>query len=123
MPHSHAAKEKPLPSHLVFQAVSANSGSEWLRSINSSTETSLGPSAGSLFVQALGHSDYWMVAYRGVTGPAQPAPVVQATQPIRGREHDGYDSAFVAEILAADAAPEEVGFDNVVDLLDWLNRD
>ncbi len=34
-----------------------------------------------------------------------------------------YDPAFVAEILAADAAPAEEGFDNVVDLLDWLNRD
>jgi hypothetical protein len=40
--------------------------------------------------------------------------------PVMGEE---YDPAFVAKILAADAEPEEEGFDNVVDLLDWLNRD
>lgn len=34
-----------------------------------------------------------------------------------------YDPAFVAEILAADAAPPEASFNNVVDMLDWLNRD
>jgi hypothetical protein len=38
-------------------------------------------------------------------------------------EVEYYDPAFIAEILAADAAPAEEGFDNVVDLLDWLNRD
>jgi hypothetical protein len=34
-----------------------------------------------------------------------------------------YDPAFVTQILAADAEPAVEGFDNVVDLLDWLNRD
>jgi hypothetical protein len=40
-----------------------------------------------------------------------------------GAVEEEYDPAFVAEILAADAAPAEEGFDNVVDLLEWLNRD
>jgi len=35
----------------------------------------------------------------------------------------GYDPDFVASILQADAAPPEASFDNVVDMLDWLNRD
>jgi hypothetical protein len=34
-----------------------------------------------------------------------------------------YDPAFVAKVLAADAAPVEARFDNVVDLMDWLERD
>lgn len=34
-----------------------------------------------------------------------------------------YDPDFVAIILAADAAEPEASFDNVVDMLDWLDRD
>jgi hypothetical protein len=34
-----------------------------------------------------------------------------------------YNSDFVAELLAADAAEPEATFDNVVDMLGWLNRD
>jgi hypothetical protein len=34
-----------------------------------------------------------------------------------------YDPGFVAHILRADAAPVETTFDNVVDMLDWLERD
>lgn len=34
-----------------------------------------------------------------------------------------YDPGFVASILQADAAPPEASFNNVVDMLDWLNRD
>ena len=34
-----------------------------------------------------------------------------------------YDPAFVNRVLRADAAPVEATFDNVVDLLDWLERD
>jgi hypothetical protein len=36
---------------------------------------------------------------------------------------DEYDPDFVASILAADAAEPEASFDNVVDLLEWLDRD
>jgi hypothetical protein len=35
----------------------------------------------------------------------------------------GYDPDFVASILHADAAPPEATFTNVVDMLEWLNRD
>jgi hypothetical protein len=35
----------------------------------------------------------------------------------------GYDADFVADILKADAAEPEASFDNVVDMLDWLNRE
>lgn len=31
------------------------------------------------------------------------------------------DDDFVAEVLAADAAPPEAEFDNVADMLEWLN--
>jgi hypothetical protein len=34
-----------------------------------------------------------------------------------------YDPAFVERVLKADTAPVEATFDNVVDLLDWLERD
>jgi hypothetical protein len=34
-----------------------------------------------------------------------------------------YDPDFVASILQADAKPPEARFDNVVDMLNWLNRD
>jgi hypothetical protein len=34
-----------------------------------------------------------------------------------------YDPDFVTSILQADAAAPEASFDNVVDMLDWLNRD
>jgi hypothetical protein len=34
-----------------------------------------------------------------------------------------YDPDFVASILQADAKPTEAQFDNVVDMLNWLNRD
>ena len=35
----------------------------------------------------------------------------------------GYDSDFVASILQADASAPEATFNNVVDMLDWLNRE
>jgi hypothetical protein len=35
----------------------------------------------------------------------------------------GYNSDFVTRILAADVAEPEASFNNVVDMLDWLNRD
>jgi hypothetical protein len=34
-----------------------------------------------------------------------------------------YDPNFVADILKADAETPEASFDNVVDMLDWLNRE
>jgi hypothetical protein len=34
-----------------------------------------------------------------------------------------YDPEFVASILQADAAAPEASFNNVVDMLEWLNRD
>ena len=34
-----------------------------------------------------------------------------------------YDPAFVSRVLEADASPNEAIFDNVVDLMDWLERD
>ena len=34
-----------------------------------------------------------------------------------------YDPEFVTSILQADAAAPEASFDNVVDMLDWLNRE
>jgi hypothetical protein len=34
-----------------------------------------------------------------------------------------YHPDFVASILQADAAAPEASFNNVVDMLDWLNRD
>ena len=34
-----------------------------------------------------------------------------------------YDPDFVASILRADAEPPEARFNNVVDMLNWLNRD
>jgi hypothetical protein len=36
---------------------------------------------------------------------------------------DQYDPDFVASILAADKAEPEARFNNVVDMLDWLNRE
>ncbi len=35
----------------------------------------------------------------------------------------GYDPDFVTGILQADAAAPEANFNNVVDMLDWLNRE
>lgn len=35
----------------------------------------------------------------------------------------GYDSEFVSSILQADAAAPEASHNNVVDMLDWLNRE
>lgn len=50
--------------------------------------------------------------------------LVDVTGPAVLGDNEEYNSDLVAEILAADAAPpEEPGFDNVVDLLEWLNRD
>ncbi|WP_298255834.1 hypothetical protein [Bradyrhizobium sp.] len=34
-----------------------------------------------------------------------------------------YDPAFVQSILQADAEPPEASHNNVVDMLDWLNRE
>jgi hypothetical protein len=34
-----------------------------------------------------------------------------------------YDTAFVESVLQADAAAPEANFNNVVDMLDWLNRE
>jgi len=37
-------------------------------------------------------------------------------------EDEQYNPDMVDEILRADAAPPEAKFNNVVDMLDWLNR-
>jgi hypothetical protein len=42
---------------------------------------------------------------------------------MRGECDNDYDPAFVESILQADAAPVEATFDNVTDMLDWLERD
>lgn len=42
-------------------------------------------------------------------------------QASKAARRDKYDPKFVAEILAADAAPSEAGFDNVNDLLEYRN--
>ena len=49
-------------------------------------------------------------------------PTPSATDQSAKEEHD-YNATFVAEVLAADAAPPEASFNNVVDMLDWLNRE
>ena len=36
---------------------------------------------------------------------------------------DGYDPTFVRSIMEADAAPPEASFDNVDDLLKYLNEE
>lgn len=128
-PHIHD-KEVAVPFHCLFPtAHSRSGGTDWVRSVGSTTETSMGPSLGAAHIGVwaphLSHFRDWVVVYVGITGPSEAIPVVQATEPVQiGEEQEEYNPAFVAEILAADAAPpEEPGFNNVVDLLDWLNRD
>ena len=38
-------------------------------------------------------------------------------------ENMHFNRDFVGEILRADTLPPEAKFNNVVDMLDWLNRD
>jgi len=77
---------------------------------------------GSVDLLAATHFRDWVIAYVGVTGTVA-TPVIQASEPLKGVQEEEYDPAFVAEILAADAAPNEATFDNVVDMLEWLERD
>ena len=37
--------------------------------------------------------------------------------------HEKYDAAFVKRVLDADAKPPEAKFANVIDMMDWLDRD
>jgi predicted kinase len=73
----------------------------------------------AMFASAGGQFVYVGVADSGMSG----APIAQATGPLQARGGDEYDAAFVASIQQADAAPPEASFNNVVDMLDWLNRD
>jgi hypothetical protein len=108
---------------LVFQMANADSGSEWLRSFKCSTDTSLGVSMGGQFVPAAEYHREWGIAYWGVTGPAELIPIVQNVEPAQTAEKGEYDPEFVARILNAAAQPPEARFNNVVDMLAWLNRD
>lgn len=38
------------------------------------------------------------------------------------KEFTEYDADFVSDILRADSEPVEASFDNVTDMLDWLNN-
>jgi hypothetical protein len=69
------------------------------------------------------HQQHSGVFFWGVTGPAQPVPVVQNAEPTQALEHQQYAPSFVTQVLGADAGPVEAKFDNVVDLLEWLERD
>lgn len=37
--------------------------------------------------------------------------------------HEKYDAAFVKRVLDADAKPPEAKFANLIDMMDWLDRD
>jgi hypothetical protein len=56
-----------------------------------------------------------------VTWGQQQTGVVPAA--VSSVEEVQYDPDFVAQILQADAAPPEAKFTNVVDMLEWLDRD
>jgi hypothetical protein len=123
-PYQARDDERTAPLHCLFSTIYSNSDSEWVRLEHGSTETSLGVSVGFQDILAGANRGGWGFAYVGVTGASQTFLVTQATQPLTAPVlQDVYDPAFVTDILAADAAPAEEGFDNVVDLLDWLNRD
>ena len=96
-----------LPSlHLaypVFETVSGFGGAVTITSTANST---------SLPVIVL---DYWSNAMSGASlGGIYRAVYADVEQ---------YDPDFVAGILRADAEPPEAQFNNVVDMLNWLNRD
>lgn len=73
--------------------------------------------AGSRFLtafNALSFSDGDVVASNAMTG-------ISVVCVSSNSAH--YDSSFISSVLAADKAAPEARFDNVVDMLDWLDRD
>jgi hypothetical protein len=68
--------------------------------------------SGSLHVIGI---DWFSTATIGASlGGVYPAVYVDAEE---------YDPSFVRSLRRADVAPPEAQFDNVVDMLNWLNRD
>lgn len=68
--------------------------------------------SGSLHVVGI---DWFSNAMTGVSlGGVYPAVYVEAEE---------YDPGLVTSLRRADAAPPEAQFNNVVDMLNWLNRD
>jgi hypothetical protein len=59
----------------------------------------------------------------GSTSAGQAVTVVAYSGITQAPEVEEYDPAFVTRILDAAAQPPEAKFNNVVDMLNWLNRD
>jgi hypothetical protein len=66
-----------------------------------------------------GTSHYYTRDLVGFMSTVQPVTIVH----IVPSDMADYNADLVASILAADADEPDASFDNVVDLLDWLNRD
>jgi hypothetical protein len=66
---------------------------------------------------------YYVLEYDWSSNAKSPVVAGVALFSGHGESNNEYDPAFVARVLKADAAPTEATFDNVIDMLDWLERD
>ena len=120
-----SAPPPPRYLHAIKEAISGPSGAVVLSDVFSNATGSAGAS--------IVGSDTWTNAattghfFGRLAGPwgeyYELLTVVQAAVVPAMMRDEQYNPDLVAEILHADAKPPEAKFNNVVDMLDWLNRD
>jgi hypothetical protein len=116
MSGQHATKEIDRPEttrpvrqvHRVTESIPGLYGTAWSADTASARIIELEAIASSTAVSSFTVS-YMYFAGHGVAGHSEPITE--------------YDPVFVARVKAADAAPPAAKFNNIVDMLDWLDRD
>jgi hypothetical protein len=107
---------RKLPSSFVRSTVTV-SGSDWSRSLTCSNGTDVVSFDAGLPVS---YGEFQVIC---AAARREAMPVVVAVVPAVTRDNSEYDEGMVARILRLDAGEPEAKFDNVIDMLDWLERD
>jgi hypothetical protein len=108
-------------AHALFPTSTAVTSSEWSHRVTVSNVINV-----VAFDWETGVSSNEIeITWRGVFSDLFTAAIPTVCIPVSAKvvEDETFDPAIVKEIKAADAAAPEAQFNNVVDMLDWLNRD
>lgn len=95
-------KERKLPAWQVFPVIETVAGFGYAQNLTALTDSSLVSGLSGMYSNATTSVSLGGTYFAGA--------------------HE-YDPDFVDSILKADAAPPEARFNNVVDMLGWLNRE
>lgn len=119
-------REERLTQHAraVFPATFTVSGSEWSRSVSCSNGITMASDqqVAILWREVFDQSAFgkWFIC---AGAPGERMTVVPAGVLPTAATEEQYDPHFVTHVLHVAARQPEAKFNNVVDMLEWLNRD